>query len=269
MRIVVTGSKELEYSVPFDAEAKQVMANILSKTGSHATAAQAGAAAVAGRAVARESVVREVHRQLDAIAQRQVEAGDPVTCLIHGGAAGVDRYAASWAARRHIESVVYKPNWMKGGVLDRQAGFKRNWYMLFREAGREVERDLQKRTGKLARKQAHIVKLIGRAKYMHSQRWLHVLVPLKVVLEDSRHVARRATLRRLGVAVPEGIMVVGFHDGESRGTDHCMMAAGQLGYMVFCHTYSKPEKPAIETGRIDHRPDDIDFIPLGSGRRAS
>lgn len=257
MRIIITGSRELEYSVPFAAESEAQTARLLNKTGQKPTAIQVAAAVKAGREYARGLVVQEVHRVLDALQQRMRDEGDKITCVVHGGAPGVDRYAASWAVKHNLEQVVYKPNWMKHGVLNKAAGFNRNWYMLFRESGKDVERDMQKHTGKLAKKETRIIQLICKAKRRHNERVLHLLVPLRVVLNDSRHPARRSVMRKLGIAVPEGILVVGFHDGESRGTAHCLMAAGQLGYMVNCYTYHKPERAAIETGRINHRPDEI------------
>jgi hypothetical protein len=268
MKIIVTGSRELEYSVPFTTEAAGHTARVLGKMGHKPTAAEAATAAKVGREYARTLVVQEVHRVLDAMQYRLRGEGDKITSVVHGGAPGVDRYAALWAVKNNVPQVVYKPNWMRGGKLNKAAGFNRNWYMLFREAGAAVEADMQKRTGKLAVKQERIARLVAKAKQAHSARWLHVLVPLKVVLEDSRHSARRSVLRRLGVAVPEDVMVVAFHDSESRGTAHCMMAAGQLGYMVTCHTYPKPERKAIETGRINHRPDPL-YHELGSGRLVS
>ena len=269
MRLIVTGSRELEYSVPFTIEADQERMRVMRKMGEKPSAATVADVALTARNYARTLVLQEVHRILDTLAARQQNEGDPITCLVHGGAPGVDRYAASWAVAHDIPQIVYKPKWMKHGVLDKAAGFKRNWYMLFQEAGKQVAADLNRESGKLAQKQRHILRLIAKAKkHPNAARWLHVLVPLRVVLEDSRHPARRSVMRRLGVAVPEGVIVAAFHDTESRGTAHCMMAASQLGYIVTRFDFPKPEKPAIETGRINHRPDLI-YHEVGEGRAFS
>jgi hypothetical protein len=51
----------------------------------------------------------------------------PVTCLIHGGAAGADALSGAWAEERGIQVLVFYADWDKHG---RAAGHLRNRRML-------------------------------------------------------------------------------------------------------------------------------------------
>lgn len=50
-----------------------------------------------------------------------------LTVLIHGGASGLDRIAARWAARRNVKTEVFPANWKAWGNA---AGPKRNQQMV-------------------------------------------------------------------------------------------------------------------------------------------
>lgn len=65
-----------------------------------------------------------VHFVLDAL-QRETA----IDCIIEGGAAGADHYAAGWAATRGIEIHEFKADWARHG---RAAGPMRNRAMLVR-----------------------------------------------------------------------------------------------------------------------------------------
>lgn len=58
---------------------------------------------------------------------QEIHSINPITCLIHGGARGVDSLAKEWALLNNIETKEYLADWNKHG---KAAGFIRNKEML-------------------------------------------------------------------------------------------------------------------------------------------
>jgi hypothetical protein len=255
MKVIVTGSRELEYCEPFFSQgllvAERVTAVKQRELQRKLTPNETGIALSLGMQTAMNAVRDEVFRKLDDLHSRF-----EITTLVHGGARGVDRYADTWALENNVDVVVYKPRWMKDGVLDKAAGFKRNWYMLFSEAGQHVATDFARNKGRLALQRKRIDRLIERAKESGNLHHLHLLVEYREVLADSFHPARRSVLRRVGVRLPQDVTVVAFHDYDSRGTSHCIMAAKTLGFITEIHRYERRKLPetGIDRAKIDHRP---------------
>lgn len=243
MRLVITGSRELEYCEPF---------------------AVADRSSESERQRAADSIMREVFAKLDAI-----HHSTPVTHLAHGGAPGIDRMAHAWALKRGVEVQVYKPRWMKWDAatrqskLDKTAGFKRNWWMVFTEVGPDVAAAFDRKQGKVARQVKRIERLVSMAKRTKNYARLKPLVALREPLTDVFHPARRSVLRRVGVPVCDDLRVVAFHDGESRGTAHCILVAHVLGVQSTVYEYQrvKVETGASLGGRINHRSGELE--PLG------
>ena len=76
---------------------------------------------VAGSRYARDP--RVVEQELARISK---EMG-PITCLVEGGASGVDNYARDWCLRvSHVPVVTHWPIWGVG----KKAGVLRNWRMM-------------------------------------------------------------------------------------------------------------------------------------------
>jgi len=262
MRVIVTGTRELEFSEPFHsrgvAAAGKVAKRMQERLGRELKGSELGEALRMGQTVAAKAAREEVFRVLDAL-----HADTPVTLVVHGGAQGPDRYAGMWAVENGVDEQVYKPRWKRDGVVDRGAGFKRNWYMLFDQAGEQVSTAFDRKTGVVARAQSRIDRLVERAKKRGLMHHLPKLIGMREPLLDPKHPERRAVLQRIGCPLPEDVVVVAFHDGESRGTAHAIMAASVLGYEVRKpgdreHGGNYPHWKAVEIvgdrAKIDHRP---------------
>jgi hypothetical protein len=223
MQVVVTGSRDLAYSAQFWEPGDMPR--------SEANAA------------------RELELRLD-----QLDAkGDPITAVVCGGARGPDRWAMAWAKQHAVTCYVFRPDWERH---PKDAGFKRNWRMLFGAEPLDEAFALRaKRVDQLER----LVKIVraDAALKHHCPTLLHDLVALREPLLNAHDEARRAVMLRLGIPTPRRTRVVAFWDGRSPGTKQCMLAARILGYPVDVHRFERPEREVknFDRAKIDHRPD--------------
>ena len=75
-----------------------------------------------GRDYTNEGYLRDELEAFDALT--------PITCVVHGGQRGVDKFANTWALDNGIEVREYKADWEQFG---RSAGPIRNKLMLYKE----------------------------------------------------------------------------------------------------------------------------------------